>query len=44
VDVAIGLHEVDMADAKSIGEMEEGHDSRVAQSPLKVADILLGEA
>ena len=40
----IRLHEIDVADAKRAGEMEERHNRRVAPSPFEVADILLGEA
>ena len=40
----VWLHEIDVADTKRAGEMEQGHNRWVAPAPLQAADILLGEA
>lgn len=37
-------HQRHMLDVERSGELEEGHDRGVAEPPLQIAQILLGEA
>lgn len=42
--LTIRAHEVDVTDAKRLGQFIEGNDGGVALTPLEVAEVLLAEA